>query len=47
MTGHDCNLMYTYILNLLWERYYEDEGLQPEQFVELKDRPKPPVGCSI
>ena len=47
VTGHDCNLMYTYILNLLWERYYEDEGLQPEQFVELKDRPKPPVGCSI
>lgn len=47
VTGEDCNMMYTYMLTLLWERHYQDEGLEPEQFRELKDRPKPSFGCSV
>ena len=47
VSGDDCNMMYTYMLPVLWERYYQDEGLKPEWFKDLKDRPKPPLGCSI
>ena len=47
VTGEDCYMMRTYMLTLLWERYYQNEGLEPEKFRELKNRPKPSVGCSI
>ena len=47
VTGEECYLMHDHMLPLLWERYYETEGLKPEKFRNLKYRPKPYVGCSI
>ena len=47
ITGEECYLMHDHMLPLLWERYYQAEGLEPEKFRVLKYRQKPPVGCSI
>ena len=43
VTGEDCVLMSTYMLPMLWARYYEKEGLEPEGKAETP----PERGCSI
>lgn len=47
ITGEDCVLMNTYMLPLLWAKYHEKEGIPPEKFEDVQNRPKPPKGCSI
>ena len=47
VSGEECSMMTTYMLPMLWERYYQDEGLTPESFKDVNKRPKPPIGCSI
>ncbi|XP_060558307.1 galactose-3-O-sulfotransferase 2-like [Ruditapes philippinarum] len=47
ITGEDCVLMNTYMLPLLWAKFYEIEGVSPEQFEDVEKRPKPLKGCSI
>ena len=42
ITGEDCLLMNTYLLPLLWARYFEREGVSPEE-----NRNKSQRGCSV
>lgn len=43
ITGEDCMLMNMYLLPLLWARYFEKEGTQPEDFPSAR----PLKGCSM
>ena len=47
VTDKECQLMKTYMLPMLWARYYEKEGMEPENFGKPEKRPKPRKGCSI
>lgn len=47
VTGEDCSLMNTYMLPMLWAKFYQQEGLEPEDLGDTQNRPKPKKGCSI
>ncbi|KAL4239153.1 galactose-3-O-sulfotransferase 1 [Mactra antiquata] len=47
ITGEDCALMNTYMLPMLWAKFYEQEGIEPEDLGDVQQRPRPQKGCSI
>ncbi|KAL3873035.1 hypothetical protein ACJMK2_036197 [Sinanodonta woodiana] len=47
VSEEDCRLLNVYLLPSLWQQYFEQEGLTPENLPPVEQRPKPHKGCSI